>query len=80
MAQAKVNIPYPHTSIENPIAYNWGNDDNWAGQFWERRRQAVISKLTGAKVNYDDNLQDLRTLGERMKSLGEAERQKELNL
>lgn len=80
MAQAKVNIPYPHTSIENPIAYNWGNDDNWAGQFWERRRQAVISKLTGSKVNYDDNLQDLRTLGERMKALGEAERQKELNL
>jgi len=31
MAQAKVNIPYPHISIENPIAYNWGNDDNWAG-------------------------------------------------
>ena len=85
MAKGKVNIPYPHQSINHPVVYNWpagtgGNGDTFAAAFWERRRLAAENSAAGKKLVYDDNYADLTALGARMVALGQAERKKELAL
>lgn len=79
MARAKVDIPWPHQNIENGyVAYNWGaGDGGWAGAFWERRREKLIDALDISHTSYTDNLPELINLGERVKSIGYAEREKE---
>lgn len=81
MAKAKVNIPWPHQNLDNGyVAYNWpAGDGSYAGAFWERRRQAMIQALAQTEISYTDNIPELKHLGERVKSIGQAERQKELS-
>ena len=78
MAKAKVNIPYP--GIDS-VVYNWSpGNGSYAGAFWERRRQHAMSQIDNAHITYNENITPLEELGARMVALGQAERQKELDL
>lgn len=80
MAKAKVNISWPHQSIDKPVAYDWeAGHGGWAGDFWERRRKKVISKLQAARQIFDDDVPELTDLGRHVLSMGEKERAKELH-
>lgn len=82
MAQAKVNIPWPHQNMDKGyVAYSWeagsGNGHHWAADFWERRRSKLVDALGAASTSYADNLPELSVIAGRVIAMGQAERAKE---
>lgn len=60
------------------VAYDWpAHNMLYGGAYWERRRQRLIDMMNDVNTSYVDNVPQLRQLGERVKSIGEAEREKE---
>lgn len=75
MAQAKVNIPWPHQNMDKGyVAYSWeagsGNGHHWAADFWERRRSKLVDALGAASTSYADNLPELSVIAGRVIAMG----------
>ena len=58
------------------IVYDWSSSN----AFWERIRQNALGEVSLSKILFDENNQELATLGARVKAQGEAELKKEQDL